>query len=151
MRRPAGLAGIGSGPEGVDRRREHPGGAGGGAPTPVGQASARAGAGDAASAPGRLAHSGGRTAGRRRPRRRKGTQAVAPAPVGGTAASGPRPGGAYWTRIEPCIAAQWPGKLQKNTYGPSPWMALTGKLTDVDPPPPISSVWAMTRSSPFFT
>ena len=54
----------------------------------------------------------------------------------------------YPTAMLPFMAVEWPGKLQKNSYGPSPWMLATGKVTVVDWPPPISSVWAMTRVSP---
>src|SRR5690606_28172923 len=45
------------------------------------------------------------------------------------------------------ITDQWPGKLQKNSYGPSPLIALAGKVTEVVPPPPTRSVWAITRGS----
>ena len=51
------------------------------------------------------------------------------------------------TLIVPRITDQWPGKLQKNSYGPSPLIALAGKVTEVVPPPPTSSVWAITRGS----
>src|SRR5690348_17959425 len=51
------------------------------------------------------------------------------------------------TLIDPCIMAAWPGKLQKNTYGPPLLILLTGKLTDAVSPPPISLVCAMMRGS----
>src|SRR5690606_344129 len=48
---------------------------------------------------------------------------------------------AYPTLIGPRITAQWPGKLQKNSYGPAPWILLTAKVTDVVCPPPTRSEW----------
>lgn len=49
--------------------------------------------------------------------------------------------------IVPFIRAEWPGKLQKNEYGPAPSFA-TGTLTDVLSPPPTTLLWAITRASP---
>ena len=56
-------------------------------------------------------------------------------------------GGFYSTVIAPFIMAAWPGKLQKNTCGPSPCSLLTGTLTEVVWPPPTMVVWATTRAS----
>src|SRR6185312_3353586 len=58
---------------------------------------------------------------------------------------------AYCTLIVPCISAEWPGKLQKNTYGPPFLILLIGKLTDAVSPPPINLVCAMIRESSAFT
>ena len=57
----------------------------------------------------------------------------------------------YCTLMDPFISAECPGKLQKNSYGPLPWILLTGKLTEVVSPPPITVVWAITRASSALT
>src|SRR5690606_34717527 len=58
--------------------------------------------------------------------------------------------GAYLTVMVPFMSAEWPGKLQKNEFGPAPSLA-TGKVTEVLSPPPTSFECAMTRLSPTLT
>ena len=47
----------------------------------------------------------------------------------------------------PFISEEWPGKLQKNEYGPAPSLE-TGIFTEVDSPPPTTLECEMTRLSP---
>lgn len=58
---------------------------------------------------------------------------------------------AYSTAMLPFMIIEWPGKLQKNWYGPPSAILLTGKLTEVVSPPPIIAECAMTRASSAFT
>ncbi len=76
------------------------------------------------------------------------------APHTAAASARGRPGRArrtYLTVSVPFIRVEWPGKLQKNEYGPPLAILATGKLTEVLSPPPISLLWATTRASPALT
>src|SRR5690606_35763629 len=61
------------------------------------------------------------------------------------------PGRRHCTWMLPFISARWPGKLQKNTYGPPSRIFATSKLTEADSPPPSIFVCAITRVSPSLT